>query len=51
MVQGVDRRDPGNPRNLQGQVTAVRAESSGEVLLELDTGDDLRLRDVTAVLS
>ncbi len=49
-IAGVDRRNPAQPQAVEGVVTAVRSDSpTGEVLLELDTGRDLRLRDVLGV--
>jgi len=45
-VIGVDRQDSSNPRAVEGVVTGVRSDESGEVVLELDSGDALRLRDV-----
>ena len=34
---------------IEGMVTGVRLDSLGEVVLELDTGDDLRFKDVARV--
>ena len=48
-VSGVDLRDPATPRPLQGLVTASRREPDGRWLLEMETGEDSRFRDVTAV--
>ena len=48
-IVGVDQRDPSQPQVVEGLVTAVRVEEHGEILLELDTGDDLRFRDVVNV--
>lgn len=49
-IIGVDRRKPAEPQSLEGVVTGVRTDGAGgEVLLELDTGKDLRLRDVLGV--
>lgn len=45
-VLGLDRRTPSAPEPVDGLVTAVRAGEGGEFILELDTGDDLRLSDV-----
>ena len=45
-VLGLDRRTPSAPEPVDGLVTAVRAGEGGEYVLELDTGDDLRLSDV-----
>lgn len=48
-VIGVDGRDPSKPELVDGVVTGVRLDAQGEVLLELDTGQDLRFRDVASV--
>lgn len=48
LVTGLDRRDPAEPEVIEGLVTAVRVAEGGEVFLELDSGDDIRLRDVVA---
>jgi len=45
-VQGIDRRTPADPQLRAGVVTAHRVTDDGQVLLELDSGEDLRLRDV-----
>lgn len=51
-VTGVDRRNPADPKLVEGLVTAARSEApTGEVILELDTGDTLRLRDFITVVS
>lgn len=50
-VVGVDSRDPSNPEVVEGVVTGVRMDEQGEVLLELDTGQDLRFRDVIGTAS
>jgi flagellar basal-body rod modification protein FlgD len=47
-VVGLDRRDPSDPKSVHGVVTAVRVDERGEAILELDTGEDLRFRDVVA---
>ena len=47
-IFGVDGRDPTKSMVVEGVVTAVRVDD-GEVLLELDTGEDLRFRDVAGV--
>jgi len=44
-IVGVDRRDPSKPQVVRGVVSGVGAADSGEVMLELDTGHDLRFRD------
>lgn len=48
-VRGVDLREPSDPQEVQGVVTAVRTDEAGDLLLELDTGADLRLADVTTI--
>ncbi|UCE60333.1 MAG: hypothetical protein JSU63_01020 [Phycisphaerales bacterium] len=48
-VIGVDRRDPQESEVLEGVVTAARIDDQGEVLLELDGGDELRLRDFVSI--
>ncbi len=48
LVTGLDRRNPAEPEVIEGLVTAVRVAEGGEVFLELDGGDDIRLRDVVA---
>jgi len=48
-VVGLDRRDSSNPQAVQGVVTGVQTDDQGQVVLELDTGDSLRLRDVIGV--
>lgn len=48
LVTGLDRRNPAEPEVIEGLVTAVRVTEGGEVFLELDSGDDIRLRDVVA---
>lgn len=45
-ITGLDRRDPKNSKPVEGLVTAVKQDGNGEWLLELDTGDDVRFRDV-----
>jgi flagellar basal-body rod modification protein FlgD len=45
-VIGVDRQDPGDPRAVEGVVTSVRVDEQGEPVLELDSGDALRMRDL-----
>jgi flagellar basal-body rod modification protein FlgD len=47
-IMGLDRRNPAAPRSVEGLVTAVRLDERGEVILELDTGGDIRFRDVVA---
>jgi len=48
-IVGLDRRDPADPQVVEGIVTGVRFDTQGEVLLELDTGQDLRFRDFVRV--
>ena len=48
-VVGVDRRNPAEPAVVEGVVTAARIDEQDEVVLELDTGEDLRLRDFVSV--
>ena len=48
-ILGLDRRDPADPRVVEGIVTSVRIDTQGEVLLELDTGQDLRFRDFVRI--
>ncbi len=48
-VSGVDLRDPAEARAVQGIVTEVRPDERGELVLELDTGESLRLADVTTI--
>ncbi len=50
-VVGVDMREPSSPQVAEGLVTAVRTDEHGEILLELDSGDDLRFRDLTGAAS
>ncbi len=45
VVTGVD----GNPTLVEGTVTAVHFTSTGEAILELDTGQMARVENVTAV--
>lgn len=48
-VAGVDRRDLSAPKAVEGVVSSVRTDDAGQVVLELDTGEDLRLADVLEV--
>ncbi len=48
-VIGVDRRRAGESEVVEGLVTAVLIDDQGEVVLELDTGGDLRFRDVVSL--
>lgn len=45
-IVGVDTRDARNPQVVEGTVAGTRIDERGEVFLELDSGGDLRLRDV-----
>ena len=39
--------DPDNPNEvIEGIVTGVRKDSSGQIALELDTGETVRMRDL-----
>lgn len=49
MIRGLDRRDHREIKEAEGVVVSVRIDTGGEVILELDNGSSLRLRDVTAV--
>lgn len=46
MVSGIDASDPADPRLIEGIVTAVRTDSDGSIVLELDTGEKLGLKNV-----
>ena len=46
VVVGVDQRTQSEPEPVEGLVTDVRVDDQGEVVLELDSGSDLRFRDV-----
>ena len=48
-VVGIDQRDPKDPDIVDGLVTGVAVDESGETTLELDTGEDVRLRDLVDV--
>ena len=48
-VVGMDRRDPSEEQLVEGIVTAARVDDAGEVLIELDSGYDLRLTDVLSL--
>lgn len=47
-VAGIDQRVKNSPQLVEGVVSGVRNDS-GEILIELDTGGDLRLRDLIGV--
>ena len=48
-VVGLDRRVRSSPEVVEGVVTGARTDNSGEVMIELDTGRDLRFRDLVSV--
>ncbi len=50
-IIGIDQRNPDEPEVVEGRVTSVKVDEGGEVLLELDTGQDLRFRDFVSVSS
>ncbi len=50
-VMGIDQRDPKAPQVVEGVVTAARLDEKGEAFLELDTGSELRLRDLVSMTS
>lgn len=50
-IVGLDRRKADDPEFVEGMVTGVSESNTGEVLLELDTGVNLRLRDVIGIVS
>jgi flagellar basal-body rod modification protein FlgD len=45
-VTGLDRTDPADPQIVEGIATGVSTDASGRIMIELDTGDQLRLTDV-----
>jgi len=47
-VQGADTRDPKKTEPVDGVVTGVRTDD-GDVLLELDSGEELRFLDVLSI--
>lgn len=50
MVRGTDRRNRSEIKEVEGVVSGVQTDSAtGDIVLELDTGGSLRLRDVLAV--
>lgn len=49
-IVGLDRR-PAVPIAVQDVVSGVRADANGETMLELESGSDLRLRDLAGVVS
>lgn len=46
LVRGLEGTDDEDPEVIEGIVTAVRTDDRGEVVLELDTGEELSLSDV-----
>lgn len=46
LVTGIDTTDPANPVVVEGVVTAIRTEANGNIVLELDTGEQLALKNV-----
>jgi len=50
-VVGADRRPGANGAAVEGVVTAVKEDTNGDVLLELDNGGDLRFIDVVSIAS
>lgn len=48
LVTAVDSSQPNDPRVVEGIVTSVRESDKGEVLFDLDTGQEVRLADVVA---
>lgn len=50
-VVGVDGRSGGSGEVVEGVVSGVRIDERGDVVLELDTGEALRLQDVVEVRS
>lgn len=50
-VAGLDRSDPANPELAEGVVTVVREDAAGDILLDLDTGVSLALKDVISTAS
>lgn len=50
VVRGLDRRDPASVEPVEGVVASAEVEERGGVLLQLDSGESLRLRDVLSAL-
>lgn len=48
-VVGLDRRDPTRQEVVEGVVANVRKGDQGDIVLELESGQDLRFRDVVGV--
>ncbi len=51
VVSGLDRRDPASVELVEGVVASAQLEERGGVLLQLDSGEALRLRDVLNAVS
>ncbi len=49
-VVGLNRQDAGHPEVAEGVVSSVRMNEQGEIVLELDSGQVLRFRDVVGVM-
>lgn len=49
MVSGLSREDDEEPELVEGVVSGVATGADGEVIVQLDTGDQLRFRDVLGV--
>ena len=50
-ITGIDRRNPAAVELVEGLVTGVRIEPTGELFLEFDSGDDLRFQDFLSISS
>jgi len=50
-VSGVDRSAPDDPQTIEGIVMGISTDAGGRVMLELDSGQQLRLADVRDVQS
>ena len=48
LVSGIDRTDLQRPEPVEGVVTGVTTDANGQVVLELDSGEQVRLTDVSA---
>ena len=48
LVSGIDTADPANPVMIEGVVTGLRTDSNGSIVLELDTGQQLELKNVVS---
>jgi len=51
LVTGVDQSDPDAPRIVEGIVTGLRTEDDETTVLELDTGETLRLDNVLSAVN